>query len=110
VDRCEAVEQELPHNHGSGFAVQPLAVAERRRDNLLVEPFRTRARFQPHLRQQCALRLTHLGFRRAAVCRSFIDAGICQDGLGNRITNRKSFCPRFSPDTGSAQQGRSDAK
>ena len=47
-------------------------------------------------------------FRRAAVGRGLADAGICQNGLRNRIVDRKPLGPNFSPHRGHERENRSD--
>ena len=49
-------------------------------------------------------------FRRAAVGRGLADAGICQNGLRNRIVDRKPLSPNFSSPRGHERKNRSDSK
>jgi len=77
---------------------------------MLVEFFGTQPRFHTHLGQQRALGLAKFCFRRAAVGRGLADAGVCQNGLRNRIIDRKPLGSNFSPHRGHEQENRSDSK
>jgi len=37
MDRCQAIEQDLPHNNGDLSARQPLSIADRGQNGLLVK-------------------------------------------------------------------------
>ena len=92
IDRREAVEQQLPHDHRAFVAGNPFVVVDRRRHQVaLVEFVFDLAGVEPDLRQQHALALTHLGFGRAAIGGGLADGGIGLDRLLDRVVNRERF-------------------
>jgi hypothetical protein len=92
VDRSKSVEQGLTNHDRSGSRRQPYAVAQwGRNDVLLVEPLRTAACFQPHLRQQGPLALVKFRFRRPTIGSRLTDTGIGLDRLFDRVHDRKRF-------------------
>src|SRR5471032_2624040 len=69
VDRRKSIEQELPYDERLVGLSHPNRVSgQGGRYVRLVKSVVARARFEPHLRQQRALGLAHLGFGRATIC------------------------------------------
>ena len=108
VDRCKAIEQQLPEKDRTLRARHPLAIVERRGDVVqrkrgrVVEFLRAGARFKTHLRQQCALRLPKFRFRRPPVGRGFTDAWIGLHCHPQCVIDRKGRAVCRSPQDANA--------